>query len=186
MSISIVPRVPHLRLEFHLKSTMTLLIIHIPFWDTPSRLHHRVLMEFTTHTPQDFHRVFFCVNMEVGLHRVFKNFHHCDITRAHTSSDRSQYLGLCSLHHLLCHRFLIRIQTKFQAERGSVTAGNASLIRKLSLLAREFFTTAPALVIPKAISNAGLDASQIDYEFHTPRARIFCVIDVYHGIMDFN
>ena len=25
------------------------------------------------------------------------------------------------------------------------------------------FTTAPALVIPKAISNAGLDASQIDY-----------------------
>ncbi|XP_062079673.1 acetyl-CoA acetyltransferase 2-like isoform X1 [Humulus lupulus] len=27
----------------------------------------------------------------------------------------------------------------------------------------EFFTTAPALVIPKAISNAGLDASQIDY-----------------------
>ncbi|XP_062083298.1 acetyl-CoA acetyltransferase 1-like isoform X2 [Humulus lupulus] len=29
--------------------------------------------------------------------------------------------------------------------------------------APEFFTTAPALVIPKAISNAGLDASQIDY-----------------------
>lgn len=27
----------------------------------------------------------------------------------------------------------------------------------------EFFTTAPALAIPKAISNAGLDASQIDY-----------------------
>ncbi|XP_062114960.1 acetyl-CoA acetyltransferase 1-like [Humulus lupulus] len=29
--------------------------------------------------------------------------------------------------------------------------------------APEFFTTAPALVIPKTISNAGLDASQIDY-----------------------
>ncbi|XP_062113688.1 acetyl-CoA acetyltransferase 1-like [Humulus lupulus] len=29
--------------------------------------------------------------------------------------------------------------------------------------APEFFTTAPALVIPKAISNVGLDASQIDY-----------------------
>ncbi|XP_062114786.1 acetyl-CoA acetyltransferase 1-like [Humulus lupulus] len=29
--------------------------------------------------------------------------------------------------------------------------------------APEFITTAPALVIPKAISNAGLDASQIDY-----------------------
>lgn len=27
----------------------------------------------------------------------------------------------------------------------------------------EFFTTAPALAIPKAISKAGLDASQIDY-----------------------
>ncbi|XP_062076199.1 acetyl-CoA acetyltransferase 1-like [Humulus lupulus] len=29
--------------------------------------------------------------------------------------------------------------------------------------APEFFTTAPALVIPKAISNAGLNASHIDY-----------------------
>lgn len=27
----------------------------------------------------------------------------------------------------------------------------------------ELFTTAPALAIPKAISNAGLEASQIDY-----------------------
>lgn len=35
--------------------------------------------------------------------------------------------------------------------------------RRLSSQAPEFFTTAPALVIPKAISNAGLDASQIDY-----------------------
>ncbi|XP_062094120.1 acetyl-CoA acetyltransferase-like [Humulus lupulus] len=32
-----------------------------------------------------------------------------------------------------------------------------------SAQAPEFFTTAPALVITKAISNAGLDASQIDY-----------------------
>lgn len=29
--------------------------------------------------------------------------------------------------------------------------------------APELFTTAPALAIPKAISNAGLDASQVDY-----------------------
>lgn len=31
------------------------------------------------------------------------------------------------------------------------------------LQAPELFTTAPALAIPKAISNAGLEASQIDY-----------------------
>lgn len=29
--------------------------------------------------------------------------------------------------------------------------------------APELFTTAPALAIPKAISNAGLEASQVDY-----------------------
>lgn len=29
--------------------------------------------------------------------------------------------------------------------------------------APELFTTAPALAVPKAISNAGLEASQIDY-----------------------
>lgn len=29
--------------------------------------------------------------------------------------------------------------------------------------APEWFTTAPALAIPKAISNAGLEASQIDF-----------------------
>lgn len=29
--------------------------------------------------------------------------------------------------------------------------------------APELFTTAPALAIPRAISNAGLEASQIDY-----------------------
>ncbi|KAJ9185167.1 hypothetical protein P3X46_004827 [Hevea brasiliensis] len=74
---------------------------------------------------------------------------------------------------------------------GSVTAGNASIISDgaaalvlvsgekaielgLQVIARirgygdaaqapELFTTAPALAIPKAISNAGLEASQIDY-----------------------
>ena len=34
---------------------------------------------------------------------------------------------------------------------------------RLALQAPELFTTAPALAIPKAISNAGLEASQIDY-----------------------
>lgn len=29
--------------------------------------------------------------------------------------------------------------------------------------APELFTTAPALAIPKAVSNAGLDSSQVDY-----------------------
>jgi acetyl-CoA C-acetyltransferase len=33
----------------------------------------------------------------------------------------------------------------------------------LSWQAPELFTTAPALAIPKAISNAGLEASQIDF-----------------------
>ena len=34
---------------------------------------------------------------------------------------------------------------------------------ELTVQAPEFFTTAPALAIPKAISNAGLEASQIDF-----------------------
>lgn len=34
---------------------------------------------------------------------------------------------------------------------------------RLSGQAPELFTTAPALALPKAISNAGLEASQIDY-----------------------
>lgn len=34
---------------------------------------------------------------------------------------------------------------------------------RLSGQAPELFTTAPALAIPRAISNAGLEASQIDY-----------------------
>jgi len=34
---------------------------------------------------------------------------------------------------------------------------------RLCVQAPELFPTAPALAIPKAISNAGLEASQIDY-----------------------
>lgn len=37
------------------------------------------------------------------------------------------------------------------------------LSMSLILQAPEFFTTAPALAIPKAISHAGLSASQIDF-----------------------
>lgn len=33
----------------------------------------------------------------------------------------------------------------------------------LNAQAPELFTTAPALAIPKAISNAGLEASQVDF-----------------------
>ncbi|XVF71719.1 hypothetical protein PTKIN_Ptkin12aG0062200 [Pterospermum kingtungense] len=85
---------------------------------------------------------------------------------------------------------LRKLRASFK-ENGTVTAGNASSISdgaaalilvsrekalKLGLQviakitgyadaaqAPEFFTTAPALAIPKAISNANLDASQIDY-----------------------
>ncbi|XP_021300848.1 acetyl-CoA acetyltransferase, cytosolic 1 isoform X2 [Herrania umbratica] len=86
---------------------------------------------------------------------------------------------------------LRKLRPSFKDNGGTVTAGNASSISdgaaalvlvsgekaiKLGLQviakitgygdaaqAPEFFTTAPALAIPKAISNAGLDASQIDY-----------------------
>lgn len=37
------------------------------------------------------------------------------------------------------------------------------ILQDLVTQAPELFTTAPALAIPKAISNAGLHASQIDY-----------------------
>lgn len=37
------------------------------------------------------------------------------------------------------------------------------LTMEMGMQAPELFTTAPALAIPKAISNAGLEASQIDY-----------------------
>nr|AHZ96597.1 acetyl-CoA C-acetyl transferase [Aquilaria sinensis] len=86
---------------------------------------------------------------------------------------------------------LRKLRPSFKENGGSVTAGNASSIsdgaaalvlvsgekaRKLGLQviakirgyadaaqAPEWFTTAPALAIPKAISCAGLEASQIDY-----------------------
>lgn len=86
---------------------------------------------------------------------------------------------------------LRKLKPSFKPNGGSVTAGNASIISdgaaalvlvsgekalKLGLQviakikgyadaaqAPELFPTAPALAIPKAISNAGLTASQIDY-----------------------
>ncbi|TQD75903.1 hypothetical protein C1H46_038534 [Malus baccata] len=86
---------------------------------------------------------------------------------------------------------LRKLRPSFKESGGSVTAGNASSISdgaaalvlasgekvlKLGLQviakisgyadaaqAPELFTTAPALAIPKAISNAGLEASQIDF-----------------------
>ncbi|KAF7803882.1 acetyl-CoA acetyltransferase, cytosolic 1-like isoform X1 [Senna tora] len=86
---------------------------------------------------------------------------------------------------------LKKLRPSFKPKGGSVTAGNASIISdgasalvlvsgekalKLGLQviakikgyadaaqAPELFPTAPALAIPKAISNAGLKASQIDY-----------------------
>ncbi|XP_078439117.1 acetyl-CoA acetyltransferase 2-like [Wolffia australiana] len=86
---------------------------------------------------------------------------------------------------------LRKLRPSFKDNGGSVTAGNASSISDgaaalvlvsgkkalelgLNVLAKitgyadaaqapELFTTAPALAIPKAISNAGLESSQIDY-----------------------
>ncbi|XP_022142541.1 acetyl-CoA acetyltransferase, cytosolic 1 [Momordica charantia] len=86
---------------------------------------------------------------------------------------------------------LRKLRPSFKEDGGTVTAGNASIIsdgaaalvlvsgkKALELgleviafikgyadaaQAPELFTTAPALAIPKAISNAGLHASQIDY-----------------------
>ncbi|KAF6153789.1 hypothetical protein GIB67_001022 [Kingdonia uniflora] len=86
---------------------------------------------------------------------------------------------------------LKKLRPSFKESGGSVTAGNASsisdgaaalvlvsgakaielgleVIAKISgyadaAQAPELFTTAPALAIPKAISNAGLEASQVDY-----------------------
>lgn len=86
---------------------------------------------------------------------------------------------------------LRKLRPSFKESGGSVTAGNASSIsdgaaalvlvsgekaRKLGLqvIAKitgyadaaqspELFTTAPALAIPKAVANAGLEASQVDY-----------------------
>ncbi|XP_062114247.1 acetyl-CoA acetyltransferase 2-like [Humulus lupulus] len=76
---------------------------------------------------------------------------------------------------------LRKLRPSFKQNEGSVTAaalvlvsGEKALQLGLQVIARikgyadvaqapEFFTNAPALVIPKAISNAGLDAFQIDY-----------------------
>ncbi|KAK1274356.1 Acetyl-CoA acetyltransferase, cytosolic 1 [Acorus gramineus] len=86
---------------------------------------------------------------------------------------------------------LKKLRPSFKDTGGSITAGNSSSISDgaaalvlvsgekalklgLRVIARitgyadaaqapELFTTAPALAIPKAISNAGLEASQIDY-----------------------
>ncbi|TQE02520.1 hypothetical protein C1H46_011928 [Malus baccata] len=86
---------------------------------------------------------------------------------------------------------LKKLRPSFKENGGSVTAGNASSISDgaaalvlvsgekalqlgLQVIAKikgyadaaqapELFTTAPALALPKAISNAGLEASQIDY-----------------------
>ncbi|CAD5189960.1 acetyl-CoA acetyltransferase 2 [Musa acuminata AAA Group] len=86
---------------------------------------------------------------------------------------------------------LRKLRPSFKDNGGTVTAGNASSISDgaaalvlvsgkkalelgLQVIAKirgyadaahapELFTTAPALAIPKAISNAGLEASQVDY-----------------------
>lgn len=86
---------------------------------------------------------------------------------------------------------LRKLRPSFKENGGSVTAGNASSISdgaaalvlmsgekalklRLQVIAKirgyadaaqapELFTTAPALAIPKAISNAGLEASQVDF-----------------------
>ncbi|KAL6574136.1 Acetyl-CoA acetyltransferase, cytosolic [Orobanche hederae] len=86
---------------------------------------------------------------------------------------------------------LRKLRPSFKETDGTVTAGNASSISDgaaalvlvsgekalqlgLEVIAKisgyadaahapEYFTTAPALAIPKAISNAGLEASKIDY-----------------------
>ncbi|XP_050206077.1 acetyl-CoA acetyltransferase 2 [Mercurialis annua] len=86
---------------------------------------------------------------------------------------------------------LRKLRPSFKDNGGTVTAGNASSISDgaaalvlvsgetatklgLQVIARisgyadaaqapELFTTAPALAIPKALSNAGVDASQVDY-----------------------
>ncbi|KAM0936500.1 putative acetyl-CoA C-acetyltransferase [Dioscorea sansibarensis] len=86
---------------------------------------------------------------------------------------------------------LRKLRPSFKENGGTVTAGNASSISDgaaalvlvsgekalelgLEVIAKitgyadaaqapELFTTAPALAIPKAISNAGLEASQVDY-----------------------
>ncbi|KAJ7960238.1 Acetyl-CoA acetyltransferase [Quillaja saponaria] len=105
--------------------------------------------------------------------------------RPSTTVDKDEGLGKFDAAKLR------KLWPSFKESGGSVTAGNASSISdgaaalvlvsgekalKLGLQviakitgyadaaqAPELFTTAPALAIPKAISNAGLEASQIDF-----------------------
>ncbi|KAL7213806.1 hypothetical protein ACSBR2_016359 [Camellia fascicularis] len=105
--------------------------------------------------------------------------------KAATIVDRDESLGKFDAEKLR------KLRPSFKEKGGSVTAGNASIISDgaaalvlvsgkkalehgLQVIAKirgfadaaqapEWFTTAPALAIPKAISNAGLKASQINY-----------------------
>ncbi|KAI5669286.1 hypothetical protein M9H77_19139 [Catharanthus roseus] len=92
-----------------------------------------------------------------------------------TREDQSMYLWCLMCQSISLHASLT--QLSFKETGGTVTAGNASSISdgaaapvlvsgetvaKLGL-APELFTTAPALAIPKAVSNAGLEASQVDH-----------------------
>ncbi|KAF8702522.1 hypothetical protein HU200_032903 [Digitaria exilis] len=71
---------------------------------------------------------------------------------------------------------LKKLRPSFKENGGTVTAGNASSIRYSRLVfilflkpysffcnAPELFTTTPALAIPKAIANAGLESSHVDF-----------------------
>nr|AZB52800.1 acetyl-CoA acetyltransferase 2 [Centranthera grandiflora] len=105
--------------------------------------------------------------------------------RPSTTVDKDEGLGKFDAAKLR------KLRPSFKETGGTVTAGNASSISDgaaalvlvsgekalhlgLEVLAKisgyadaahapELFTTAPALAIPKAISNAGLEASKIDY-----------------------
>ncbi|CAA0841829.1 Acetyl-CoA acetyltransferase- cytosolic 1 [Striga hermonthica] len=105
--------------------------------------------------------------------------------RPSTIVDKDEGLGKFDAANLK------KLRPSFKETGGTVTAGNASIISDgaaalvlvsgekalqlgLEVIARisgyadaaqepELFTTAPSLAIPKAISNAGLEASKIDY-----------------------
>ncbi|KAF1887166.1 hypothetical protein Lal_00040763 [Lupinus albus] len=105
--------------------------------------------------------------------------------KPHTLVDRDEGLGKFDAAKLR------KLRPNFKEDGGTVTAGNASSISDgaaalvlvseqkahelgLRVIAKikgyadaaqapELFPTAPTLAIPKAISNAGLEASQIDY-----------------------
>ncbi|CAB4304999.1 unnamed protein product [Prunus armeniaca] len=107
---------------------------------------------------------------------------------------------------------LRKLRPSFKESGGSVTAGNASSISdgaaalvlvsgekvlKLGLQviakisgyadaaqAPELFTTAPALAIPKAISNAGLEASKIDF-YEINEALLFSRLSIINWYVSF-